>query len=786
MRLFLSILFLFSYSFGLAEVEFFADKKLANKTIVFIEHKMYPPDHHNTGNIFQKGEINQNSWHRVAKNSVLYLCKFDNTGNVAQLNEIATAPNGVIRDCSVSFDATKIVFSMRKDFDDSYNLYEYNLSTKTTRQLTFMQDCSDINPSYLPSGEIVFSSTRASKYCACNRHIMCNLYKCDADGNNIIQIGNSIEFENGASVMADGRILYTRWEYVDRNFSGAQGLWTCNPDGTRHSLFWGQETNNPALDAVELASGKVVAILGSCHDLPWGALAIIDRNIDVEGKHSVVKTYPKEAIDLVDFPDRWSDAMAHNLKIKYQYPTIFDKNTVAVSRQLSENDRNLGLFLVDINSDKQTLFAKCKTQYRGWGLLNVKVVEQKQTPPVIPSQCNLTSEKATVYVSNVYEGTHLKGVKKGDIKYLRIVENPPKLSWSVGAWSAQGEQAPAMNYHDFDNKIILGVVPVEDDGSAYFEIPSGKFVYLQALDKNMKMIQSMRSGFSAMPDEVVSCAGCHESRKSPPPVSLKASKALRKAPAKIQTFSFCGKPFSYAKMIQPIFDNNCVGCHDLGGNAASALSLAGDKGLVFNRSYMELHNSGIINVIGAGGNAVVQANTWGARHSTLIDVIDEGHVDSLTKEEKHTLIAWIDINAPYYHSDDTAFFNNPSGRSPLTAEEILELQRLCKVKILDEKIKHLLFLKDYKLELISFDRPDLSDILCKLEEDTPEYNRAIEIIKLGAKRLKENPRPDMEGFKISERSNKLKCRFEKFRHIEKQSRTALQNNQKIKDSKSLK
>ena len=785
-RFCLFVLLFFMYAISSASVEFFADKKLANKTIVFVSHKIYPYDHHNSATIFQQGEINQDSWHRVAQGgAVLYLCKFDSAGKVEQLNEIEKVSKGIIRDCSVSFDGTKIVYSMRKDFDDSYNLYEYNLSTKTSRQLTFMKDCSDINPTYLPSGEIVFSSTRASKYCACNRHIMCNLYKCDADGHNIIQIGNSIEFENGASVMADGRILYTRWEYVDRNFSGAQGLWTCNPDGTRHALFWGQETNNPVLDAVELSAGKVVAILGSCHDLPWGALAVIDRNIDVEGKHSVVKIYPKEAIKLVDFPDKWSDAMGHNLKIKYKYPTIFDKNTIGVSRQLSESNGNLGLFLVDINSDTQTLIAKPKTQERGWGLFNIKVVEPKQTPPVIPSQCDFNAETATVYVSNVYEGTHMKGVKKGDIKYLRIVENPPKLSWSIGAWSAQGEQAPAMNYHDFDNKIILGVVPVEDDGSAYFEVPSGKFIYLQALDKNMKMIQSMRSGFSAMPNEVVSCAGCHESRKSPPPVSLKASKALRKKPAKIQTFSFCGKLFSYAKMIQPIFDNNCISCHEIGGNAAQALSLSGDKGLVFSRSYMELHNRGSINVIGAAGNAVVQANTWGARHSTLIDVIEEGHVEGLTKEELHTLIAWIDINAPYYPTDDTAFPNNPSGRSPLTADEILELQKLCKVKILDEKYKHLIFSKDYKLELISFDRPDLSDILCKLEDDSPEYKRALEIIKLGAKRLKENPRPDMEGFKISERSKKLINRFCKFQVLEKQSRNALENNKKLKDPNSL-
>ena len=69
-----------------------------------------------------------------------------------------------------------------------------------------------------------------------------------------------------------------------------------------------------------------------------------------------------------------------------------------------------------------------------------------------------------------------------------------------------------MNWHSFENKRILGVVPVEEDGSVHFEVPSDRFVYFQLLDQDGKMIQSMRSGTIIQSGEVQACVGCHESR----------------------------------------------------------------------------------------------------------------------------------------------------------------------------------------------------------------------------------------------------------------------------------
>lgn len=794
-------------TFSAFAAEFAKSKPLADKSIVCVLRAQYPVDHHNTANIFQRGEINQNSWHKLAKDgSRLLKIDFDAKGNPSQ-TILLELPKGIIRDLEASYDASRILFSMRKSFEDSYHIYEMDLQSRKIKQLTRLAEVSDIDPIYLPDGDIAFASTRAAKYCGCNRHIMCNLYKMSPDGANITQIGNSIEFEGTPSITRDGKILYTRWEYVDRNFSGAQGLWTCNPDGTRHALYWGQETKNPALNGIQIPnSNKVAAILSSCHDIAWGALAIIDKNIGVEGEKSVVKIFPESARKLIDKPgDKYADSMKA-VKIKYEDPEPISEKFILSSRQASEKSQTMNLYLTDIESGTDVLVGKST---EGMGLFDAKLLARR-TPPMTaaPQRSYDTSEKALAYVSDVYEGTHLKGVKRGDIKYLRIVENPPKLYWSGGYWENEGSQAPAMNYDDYDDKIILGTVPVESDGSAYFEVPAEKFIYLQALDANGDMLQTMRSGMSILPGEIASCAGCHESRAAPPPASLRHSLALKRKPSKIKPTpaGATGSEFSYIKNIQPILDKHCVKCHDFGGKGSEKIVLCGDRGLVFNQSYLQLHSKKAISAIGAGPDAVVEANTWGAKHSKIVRMIRNGHSGvKMPENEFAVLRAWIDLNAPYYSTEDSAYPQNPSGRSPLAFAEIQRIFELAapeaekigysKKEILEQKapfgvwknnvIKNRIAARLYRFEIVSFDRPEMSPIFKAIPKGTSAYGEALEIIRQGARRLDSKPRADMEYFASSEDAKTKNKRAAALRRLEESARKAIENGEKFFDPKTL-
>ncbi len=253
--------------------------------LVFVTRHQYRADHHNTATIFQTGEINTNNFDAGASLKILNI----KTGKAETLFETKT---GVIRDPEISFNGKKILFSYRKNIDDDYHIYEINADGNNLTQLTFAEGVSDIDPLYLPNNQIIFSSTREPKYCMCNRHIMANLYRMNPDGSNIVQLGKSTLFEGHSALMNDGRIIYDRWEYIDRNFGDAQGLWTVNPDGTKHAIYYGNNSNSPGgvIDPRPVPeSNLVLSIFGSCHDRPWGALALLDRSKGVDGKEAVVK-----------------------------------------------------------------------------------------------------------------------------------------------------------------------------------------------------------------------------------------------------------------------------------------------------------------------------------------------------------------------------------------------------------------------------------------------------------------------------------------------------------------
>lgn len=599
-----------------------AKEQLAGKQILYIEREQYAPDHHNTATLFQKEEINESSFFPGGAMRI-----FDvNTGNTTTLIELK---DGLVRDPELSFDGKKIIFSMRKNKDDFYHIYEINTDGSELKQLTFAEGVSDIDPLYLPDGGIVFSSTRQPKYCMCNRHIMCNLYRMEADGANITQIGVSTLFEGHSSLLNDGRILYDRWEYVDRNFGDAQGLWTVNPDGTKHSIYYGNNTQSPGgvIDARQIpGTDQVICIFGSCHDRPWGALAIIDRKKGVDGVEPVVQIWPEDSRKLVDNGDldsfKW-------IEYFFEDPYPLNENFFLASRTIWAKpggwmhlDSKSGIYLIGRDGTQELIIEGNRS------LFDPMIIEPRPKPHAIPSNRNYTDKKGSFYVQNVYHGTHMKGVEPGTAKYLRVIESPEKRTWTKNGWGGQGEQAPAVNWHSFENKRILGEVPVEEDGSANFEVPSGTFVYFQLLDKDKKMIQSMRSGTMVMPGEVNGCIGCHEDRLSVPSAMGPKPLALKKAPVKMN--GWMGKAprnFSFMEQVQPILDKSCVRCHDFDQKNRDKLVLAKDKNPFFNAAYVNLYVKKEITLIGGGPAQIQEPYSWGSHASKLTKVIEGNHHD---------------------------------------------------------------------------------------------------------------------------------------------------------------
>jgi len=731
-----------------------ANPLVSGQPILFVVRRQYRGDHHNTATMFQTGEINTRSF---TSGGAMKAIDFGTGGEITTLINV---PKGVARDPEVSFDGRRVLFSMRRDIRDDYHIYEINVDGTGLRQLTFGSGVSDIDPLYLPDGRIAFASTREPKYCMCNRHIMGNLFRMDADGANIHQIGHSTLHEGHGALTPDGRILYDRWEYVDRNFGDAQGVWTCNPDGTNHALYFGNNTPSPGaiLDARVLSgAGRFIATFSSCHDRPWGAIAIVDRGIGVDGKPPVIRTWPAGAIDLVM---RGNYDTFKRVKPKYEDPFPLSQNYFLCSRQV--NGEQMGVFLIDLFGNEVLLHTEPP------GCYDPMPVAWRCRPGIIPDRIRLDRTQGYFYVYDVHIGTGMERVRRGTVRYLRVVESPEKRFWTRPAWMGSGTQAPGMAWNDFNNKRILGTVPVEADGSACFAVPADRFIYFQLLDENGMMVQSMRSGTIARPGELTGCIGCHDSRLSRVPNGQKG--AMSRPPSKLKRWYGEPRLFSYRAEVQPVFDRYCVKCHDFGKPGAKKLNLAGDLTLAFNVSYMELRRRGLVRVIGAGPAEILPPLSWGSHRSKLVAVLRKGHNDvKLDAESFDRIVTWIDINAPYYPSYASAYPNNLYGRSPLDAKQLSALSRLTGVNLTRQS----------HVPRVSFTRPELSPCLAGFKDKSdPKCKQALAIIRAGREMLAKRPRTDTRGAKLVGVDAKRQEKYERLARLEAEARQAIVRGEK--------
>lgn len=711
-----------------------ANPLVSGQPLLYGVRAQYRPDHHNTETMFQTREINTGSFVGGSALKTIDL----RTGETTTLVEL---PEGIVRDPDVAFDGTTILVAMRRNRDDDYHIYELQRDGSGLRQLTSGSGLSDIDPIYLPDGHILFTSTREPKYCMCNRHIMGNLFTMEADGSNLQQIGHSTLHEGHASLLPDGRILYDRWEYVDRNFGDAQGVWVTNPDGTAHAVYWGNNTNSPGavLDPRAVPGTELfLATFSSCHDRPWGALALVDRRIGLDGRPPVVRTWPADAIELVGKGNY--DAFTR-VAPKYEDPyPLSDKYFLAV--RATGQGEQMGIVLIDVFGNEIPVHVE------GPGCFDPMPLSGRARPPVVPSRIDLAKKEGYLYIENVYRGTGMERCEPGTVKYLRVVESPEKRFWTGPAWDGgTGQQAPGMAWDDFNNKRILGTVPVAEDGSVYFAVPADTYLYFQLLDARGMMVQSMRSGAIVRPGETTGCAGCHEDRRTSVDIPRDGI-AWRQPPRALEPWFGPTRLFSYTAEVQPVFDRHCVACHDYGTEGGKKVNLAGDLGAVFNTSYIELRSKKYVQVVGAGPHSVQMPMTWGSHASRLAEVLLNGHgkpeIDREVKLDEESLarvLTWIDINAPYYPDYAAgAFRDHPFGRSPLTNEQT---QRLGKLTGRD--------LGAYAaVGQINFTRPEQSACLEGMDPAAPERLEAIELIRAGGSVLASHPRPDMPGFQLSD------------------------------------
>jgi hypothetical protein len=794
-----------------------ANPLVSGQPILFVTRAQYYNEHGTEATMYQTGEIN--TWF-FRGGGAMKIIDFAEGGEV---NTVIDVPQGIVRDPEVGFDGDKIVFSMRHNIEDDYHIYEMNVDGSGLKQLTTGSRLSDIQPVCMPDGKIVFSSTREPKYIPCQRHLMANLFEMNADGSNIRQLGHNTQFEGHGSLMPDGRVLYTRWEYVDKHYASAYGLWTMNPDGTNQCLYYGGYAWQPSavIDArIIPGTEKFVCIYTTVHNLPFGAMVVADRRRGLDGTEPILKSWPADISQYMSHWDKVDRVGAQFdsfmwLPVRYEDPYPLSEKYFLCARSINQPQGNapvgtMGLFLVDTFGNEVLLHVEAP------GCFDPMLIVARRRTPKIPTRVDLAADEGTFYVQDVYAGEWMADVRRGSVKFLRIIEAPPKKTFAprgIGDWTPalniDGHHPVAVNWDHYNHKRILGKVPVEADGSAYFSVPAGRFVYFQLLDEQDMMIHSMRSGTTVQPGETAGCIGCHESRLQSVPVrsNNRLPLALRRPPSQIEPWYGPPRNFSYTVEVQPVWDKHCISCHDY-GKEASELNLSGDRGPAFNVSYTMLRSRGpavwttaqpdvekpLISSVGAGPVQAIPPYSWGSHRSRLIDILREGHYDvKLDREDFERIVTWIDLNTPYYPSHVTYYQTNTFGRCPLDHKHLARLGQLVaaaphgsnygwnKVNVyaprqLTQRIMTL-------GSPINFTRPQRSLCLKAFtDKNDPAYREALSIIQSGRQMLQQHPRADMPNFRPCEADQRRVDYHAKRREIEAHNRRTIAQGDRIYDA----
>jgi len=753
-----------------------ANPLLCRQPILYIVRPQYRSSYHAIDTLFHTDEANTQDFEG---GGAMKLIDFAKGGRV---QTVLNVPQGIARDPEVHFSGKKIIFALRRDIHEDWHIWEIQSDGTGLRQLTSASGVCDFDPLYLPDDTVLFSSTREPKYNQCSQDIAANLFRMESDGANIHQIDRNNLFDNQASLMDDGRILYARWEYVDRNFGDAHGLWTTTPDGTNHAIYWGNNTAVPGAAYTPRqipGTDRVVCIFGPHHDHLWGAMAVVDRQLGMDGRSGVVRTWPAAAIDHVRSQGGFACDDPLETRLKYADPYPLSEKYFLCSRMTGRGSE-MGMYLVDVFGNEILLHVE------GRGCYDPMPLTARTRPPQIPSRRNVESVEGTFYIQDVYQGTHLQDVKRGTVKSLRVVEAPEKRTWSAGKWFGQGYMAPGMNWHGLENKRILGTVPVEADGSAYFAVPAEKFVYFQLLDANDMMIHSMRSGTLVQPGERTGCIGCHDHRLVTPSLARAMPPlALKRAPSRLTGWQGPPRPFGFVAEVQPIFNRHCLGCHDFGQEGAEKLVLAPDRDLTFNAAYTELWRKHYVQCVGAGPAEIQSAYAWGSHRSKLVQVLRAGHHDvKLSAEELGRIITWVDLNAPYYATYNCAYPESVSGRCPLTRPQ---LARLCELvgppMVWRGEGSPFNNFGSHPGIMISFDRPGLSPCLSNFKDKSdPEYHEALGLIQAGKNMLAIRPAADMPGFVACAEDQRREAKYAERARIERRNREAMRSGTRAYDA----
>ena len=559
--------------------------------------------------------------------------------------------NGVfVGDTDLHFSGDRLLFSSIGTHG-RWQVFEIGTDGEDLRQVTTGEhaDINNYDACYLPNGRIIFASTAALQGVPCvgGRDQVANLYLMEADGTGIRQLCFDQDHNWCPTVLNDGRVMFTRWEYSDTPHYFTRLLFRMNPDGSGQMAHYGSNSYWPnSIFYARPIPGhptRIVGIVSGHHGVArMGELIVFDPALGQHEARGVVQRIPgygKKVSPVI------RDQLVNASWPRFLHPYPLGEPGTGrgggkyflVSCQ-PHPGAPWGIYVADVFDN----IVKLKEE-PGSFLFEPVPLQPTEHPPVIPDRVRPDMRYATVYLADVYAGPGLAGVPRGTIKSLRL------FSFDYGYRGLANHTYIGID-GPWDVHRILGTVPVESDGSALFRVPANTPISVQPLDGGGRAVQLMRSWFTAMPGEQLSCVGCHESPSRTPP--LRAAAASYRRPAEIEPWYGPARGFSFDREVQPVVDRHCIGCHNgtplADGEQIPDLRPPGADDHGVSRAYRSLHR--YVRRPGPESDYhILPAGEYHADTSELMQMLAKGHGNvRLDPESVDRLVTWIDLNVPYY------------------------------------------------------------------------------------------------------------------------------------------
>lgn len=564
-----------------------------------------------------------------------------------------------VGDVELHFDADRMMFSMPDD-KGVWQVFEVGVDASTglaragsLKQVTpgNSADVDNYDPCYLPDGRVIYASTACMQGVPCVQggSYVANLCLLDRATGGVRQLCFDQDHNWCPTMLPNGRVLYLRWEYSDTPHAFNRQLFSMNPDGTGQSEFYGSNSYWP--NSVFYArpipgeSTKFVGIVTGHHGVArMGELVLFDNargRHEADGAIQRIGQHGKPVKAIIK--DRLVDASWP--KFLHPYP-LSDKYILTAAKLTSKSP--WCIYLVDVFDNMLEL-----ARSDGSALLEPLPLRPAPKPTIIPDRVEPARKDALVYLTDVYAGSGLAGVPRGTVKKLRL------FTYHFAYRRVGGQQDRVGLDGPWDIKRVLGTVPVRPDGSASFRVPANTPISVQPLDEAGQAIQIMRSWFTAMPGENLSCVGCHE-RQDQTPAAAPQPTALAGKPSEIAPFHGPVRGFDFRREVQPVLDRHCIACHD--GRRKSIPEIVRDlrdSPDIVVHPIKRQHGMGRYSPSYYAVRRFVRTPTiesdlhlpgpyeFAANTTKLVQMLRAGHHQvALDAEAWERLITWIDLGAP--------------------------------------------------------------------------------------------------------------------------------------------